>query len=101
MPDRNKPEITSRTQAAALGWRANLEPAPRLLAFGKGPTAEKILEIAGREGIPVISDPQLNLFLSQMRVGSEIPENLYRTVSIILGSIYQENHKLADITEKK
>ena len=39
--------------------------------------AEKIVEIASENGVPVYEDDSLATVLTQLELGSEIPEELY------------------------
>lgn len=82
--------------ATALGYSVAEDPAPRILATGTGSLAEKILEIAGQERIPVHSDAKLAEILSFLEIGSLIPIEAYGAVAKILSHIYkykEENDK--------
>jgi len=50
--------------------------------------AEKILEIAEKENIPIHKDPQLVEALIQLDINQEIPPELYKAVAQILAFIY-------------
>ena len=58
--------------------------APRVLATGQGLIAEKIIEKAGEENIPIHKDEQLAKTLSKLEVGDAIPPELYEVVAEIL-----------------
>ena len=45
-----------------------------------GYMAEKIVEIATENGVPVYEDDSLATVLTQLELGSEIPEELYQAV---------------------
>ncbi|MES0372477.1 MAG: EscU/YscU/HrcU family type III secretion system export apparatus switch protein, partial [Mariprofundaceae bacterium] len=76
--------------AIALKYEQGTIGAPRLLAKGKGKVAEKIREIARENSIPIRENKPLarSLFKS-VKIGEEIPEELFEAVAIILGEIYR------------
>mgnify|MGYP005844718341 CR=1 FL=1 len=83
--------ITNPTHIAiALKYEAGSLGAPRLLAKGKGKTAEKIRELARENDIPIRENKPLarSLFKS-VKIGEEIPEELFEAVAIILAEIYR------------
>lgn len=71
-------------KAAALKYTPGEDRAPRLVATGKGEAAEKMIEIAKENNIPLYEDENLANFLSKMHPGSEIPKELYEVVAEIL-----------------
>ncbi|MBP5624633.1 MAG: EscU/YscU/HrcU family type III secretion system export apparatus switch protein [Lachnospiraceae bacterium] len=70
-------------QAIALEYDPE-DIAPRVLATGQGLIAEKIIEKAGEENIPIHKDEQLAKTLSKLEVGDAIPPELYEVVAEIL-----------------
>lgn len=70
---------TQRRKAIALQYE-NGNPAPVVVASGMGYMAEKIVEIASENGVPVYEDTSLATMLSQLQLGQEIPESLYRFI---------------------
>lgn len=54
--------------------------APVIVASGMGHLAEKIVEVATDNGVPVYEDNSLATVLSQMELGKEIPPELYEAV---------------------
>jgi flagellar biosynthesis protein len=80
---------TPRRRAAALGYDPSKDRAPRLLAKGEGHVAERILEIARREGIPIHEDVALVDILSRLEIEREIPEELYRIVAEIIAFVFR------------
>lgn len=75
--------------AVALGYEAKVDAAPRILATGKGVLAEKILEIADQESIPIYKDADLAQILCMLEQNSLIPIEAYAAVAKILGQIYK------------
>jgi flagellar biosynthesis protein len=85
--------------AAAIKYDAEKNRAPEVTASGCGAVAEKIIEIARENGIPIKYDPDLVQVLSKIKVGSEIPVELYRAVAEILAYVYSlnENQREKDL----
>ncbi len=85
--------------AAAVRYDAERDGAPRITASGRGTIAEKIIELANENGIPVKNDPDLVQVLSKLKVGAEIPIELYRAVAEILAFVYSlnENQRIKNL----
>lgn len=67
-------------RAVALKYNSNKNTAPVIVASGSGYIATKVLDIAEQNGVPIYKDDSLAVVLSQLELGSEIPESLYKTV---------------------
>ncbi|WP_313345149.1 EscU/YscU/HrcU family type III secretion system export apparatus switch protein [Sedimentibacter sp.] len=80
-------------KAVALKYDSNKNNAPVIIASGSGYVADKVVEIAEENGIPVYKDDSLSVLLSQLDVGSEIPEELFGSIVDIY--IYFLNFKLS------
>jgi len=78
-------------QAAALRYAREMDSAPRLMAKGKGAVADRILEIARRNGIPIREDRELVQVLASLDLYQEIPPELYKAVAEILVFLYSLN----------
>ena len=70
--------------AVALGYDPNEDGAPKVIASGKGALAEKIIEQAQENKIPVHEDDKLADTLSRLEIGEMIPPELYEVVAEIL-----------------
>ncbi len=70
-------------QAIALSYDPS-DDAPRVIASGTGILAEKIIEKAKEEDIPLHKDDQLAQTLSKLEIGDMIPPELYEVVAEIL-----------------
>ena len=77
--------------AAAIKYDAAKSNAPTVTASGRGTIAEKIIELAQEQGIPIKNDPDLVQILSKLKIGSEIPVELYRAIAEILAFVYSLN----------
>lgn len=70
-------------QAIALEYDPN-DIAPKVIATGSGHVAERILDEAKKENIPIHEDEKLAATLSKLDVGENIPPELYEVVAEIL-----------------
>jgi flagellar biosynthetic protein FlhB len=87
--------ITNPTHiAVALRYDQLNMNAPQVLAKGAGRVAERIREIAAKENIPIIEQPQLarNLF-KIVDIGDQIPSDFFQAVAEILAKVYQMKKK--------
>lgn len=84
-------ELTKRKGAIALGYNAEKDPAPKVLAKGFGEVAERVIEIARENKILVREDVLLFDSLYKLEVGEEIPARLYQVVAELLAYVYKVN----------
>jgi len=89
-------EPRKRKLAAAIRYDGARDAAPRVTAKGQGVIAEKIIELAQKNDIPIKSDPELVQILSKLDLDEKIPEDLYRAVAEILSFVYSVNSKLRE-----
>ncbi|MBR2877052.1 MAG: EscU/YscU/HrcU family type III secretion system export apparatus switch protein [Clostridia bacterium] len=74
-------------QAVALKYNYEQDMAPIVIASGYGEVAERIIDIAETEGIPVYRDDSASSVLCMLDVGTQIPRELYETVAVIYAQI--------------
>lgn len=79
----NEPEI-----AVAIKYKKDEDNAPRVVAKGVRTRAEKILEIAKANNVPIMRNVPLAHALNNLEVGDEIPEDLYDAVAEVLQFVY-------------
>ena len=65
--------------------------APRVVAIGRDWLGEKIIETAEAHGVPLRQDPALAEALATVQLDTEIPEELYRAVAIVIGYVLRAN----------
>ena len=65
--------------AVALRYEGS-SGAPVVVASGMGYLAEKIVEVASESGVPVYEDNSLATVLTQLDLGTAIPEELYQAI---------------------
>jgi flagellar biosynthesis protein len=81
MPTPEKPR-----RATALNYGGT--GAPKVTASGQGYIADRILEVARENGIPIREDPALSQALEALELGEEIPEDLYKAVAEAIAWAY-------------
>ncbi len=74
-----EPARGASRKAVALHYGAD-DTAPVIVASGMGYMAEKIVEVAADAGVPIYEDNSLATVLTQLRLGQEIPEDLYQAI---------------------
>lgn len=80
-------------KAAALKYDPKTHKAPVVSAKGQGFVAEEIIRRAREHGVEIKEDPNLVEALSKLDLYSEIPEELYKAVAVILAELYKINEK--------
>jgi flagellar biosynthesis protein len=70
------------------------ETAPKVTAKGVNDVADKIIDIATEHGIPLQQNDGLVDVLSQIDLGEEIPENLYKAIAEVIAFAYLLKGKL-------
>lgn len=83
MADNKENEKRKVKTAVALEYDPN-DPAPKVIAAGKGKIAEKIIEKAEEASVPLHEDAKLADTLSKLDIGDFIPPELYEVVAEIL-----------------
>jgi flagellar biosynthesis protein len=68
--------------------------APKVTASGAGYIADRIVEVARENGIPVREDPALAEALAALELDTEIPEDLYIAVAEAIAWAYSLDQKV-------
>jgi flagellar biosynthesis protein len=71
-------------RAAALRYDKGKNEAPEVVAVGSGLIADRIVEIAVEQGLPVREDPALAEALARLELEQEIPPELFAAVAEVL-----------------
>lgn len=74
-------------KATALAYEPGQDKAPKVVASGKGDIAEKIIETARNADVPVYEDAHLADVLGTLKLGTEIPQELYEVVAEVLAFV--------------
>lgn len=80
-------------KAVALRFDKAQENAPRVVATGKGESAESIIKIAKLHDLPIEKNEDLVELLSKVELNREVPDNLYRAVAEVFAFIYKMSNK--------
>ena len=92
-------QTEKQPQAIALRWDGTTTPT--VTAKGEGELARQIIDMANELGIPLQEDPQLAAALSQIELGEEIPEMLYRAVAEVIAFAYYLSGRSSVMGEKE
>lgn len=79
----NEEKDFKKLTAVAVAYEPG-ERAPKILATGKGEVAEKIIQKAKENDVPLYKDNKLADTLSRLKIGDAIPPELYEVVAEIL-----------------
>lgn len=77
--------------AVALSYEKG-DTAPKVIASGRGYVADKIVETAQENNVPVHEDKKLAESLSSLEIGETIPQELYGVVAEILVFVSDMDH---------
>ena len=75
--------------AVALRYEHERDPAPTVIAKGKGPIAEQIMRLAEEHGLPVRENAELAAMIHRVELDHAIPVEAYVAVAEILSYIYR------------
>ena len=78
--------MKNEKKAVALKYPQGVS-APFIAASGKGRLAERILEIAENEKIPIVNDGGLADFLTVQEIGSAVPPETWEIVAKIFAYV--------------
>ena len=81
-------------KAVAIKYNRDKDRAPKVLAKGRNDIAERIIEVAKDNQVPILPDKDLVQVLETLDVNFEIPPELYRAVAEVLVFIYSMNNRL-------
>lgn len=80
----------------AVALQYDGQNAPKVTAKGEGFTAQQILAIAEKHGVPLQNEPELARILAQVPLGDEIPQELYIAVAEVIAFAYFISGKTPD-----
>jgi len=89
--------MNSPHQAVALQWTPLQDEVPKVTATGTGVLADKILQLAKENDIPIREDRDLVQILSLLDVGEGIPPEIHTAIAEILVFIYWSNQQYEEI----
>lgn len=74
-------------QAVALAYDSG-QPAPKVVAKGRGLIAEQIIHVAQEAGVAIHESKELVSLLMDVDLDQQIPPVLYRTIAELLAWLY-------------
>lgn len=78
--------MKQRKKAAALKYEENII-APVVSAVGMGQIADKIIEKAEENNVPIVYNKELSDLLCNVDIGEYIPSDLYEAVAYIIAYV--------------
>jgi len=87
----------SPRQAVALHWTPPQDDVPRVTAMGTEALADKIVELAKENNIPIREDKDLVQILSLLHIGEDIPPEIHMAIAEILVFIYWSNQQYEEV----
>ena len=83
---------------AALKYDNKVDAAPKVTAKGKGAIAERLLEIAKENDVPIHKDGDLIEILDTVEIDTEIPLEVFAVVAEVFRYIYSVNKRKISTT---
>jgi flagellar biosynthesis protein len=71
----------------AVALRYDEPDAPKVVAVGRGLVGQRIIDTAKTHGVPLESNAPLAQALSTIQVETEIPEQLYEAIAVIIAFV--------------
>ncbi len=95
-PNRKKASSgkNARKKAVALKYEAAKDQAPKVTAKGSGLIADRMIELARKEGVPIQEDSDLIGALMELDFQDAIPGELFHAVAEILAFSYRLNRRM-------
>jgi flagellar biosynthesis protein len=79
--------VSAPEKTLAVALRYDLPDAPRVVAIGHGEIGDKIVETALKHGVPLEANGPLAQALSTVKLDSEIPEELYEAMAVVIAFV--------------
>ena len=76
-------------KATALQYDTNEDSAPKVVAKGEKYLAQKIIEVAKNNNIPIKEDKDMVELLSKLEINQEIPPDMYKAIAEVFSFIYK------------
>ncbi|MBO6301060.1 MAG: EscU/YscU/HrcU family type III secretion system export apparatus switch protein [Ruminiclostridium sp.] len=87
--------------AVALKYNPSLNYAPVVVASGLGELAQKIVNIADANGVPIYRDDSTAALLVMLNSGEAIPQELYQIVAAIYAEVVYTTNESKKIVKKR
>ena len=83
-----------RNKAVALKYNLEEDAAPIVIAAGYGEIAQRIIDVAEKQGIPVFRDDTAASLLCMLDIGKSIPPDLYQVVATLYCQLLETSQKI-------
>lgn len=83
----SKRKIYGQKAAVALKYSPDANSAPMVVASGMGEIAQKIVNIADENGVPIYRDDSTAALLVMLNSGERVPPELYQIVAAIYAEV--------------
>ncbi len=93
-------QYNRKNKAVALRYNAESDKAPVIIASGSGDVANKIIDIAEQNGIPVYRDDSAASLMCMLEVGNSVPSELYEVIAAIYCQLLKASEDLKNNTVK-
>ncbi len=80
--------------AVALKYNPDMNYAPVIVAAGLGHLAQKIVNIADENGVPVYRDDSAAALLVMLNSGDRVPPQLYSVIAAIYAEVVLSTNKV-------
>ena len=77
---KSEPRLMPKSRRAVALQYGPDDAAPVVVASGMGYLAERIVDVAHENGVPIYEDDSLATILTQLNLGQEIPPELYQAI---------------------
>ncbi|PNR92498.1 EscU/YscU/HrcU family type III secretion system export apparatus switch protein [Petrotoga sp. 9PWA.NaAc.5.4] len=85
--------MQEKRKVVALRYKSGIDEAPKVVAKGMELIAEKIIEIAQKENIPIIKSEKAVEEFYGLDLEEEIPPELYDIAAEIIAFVYKMDNK--------
>lgn len=83
-----------KNNAVALKYNPEKDYSPVVVASGHGLVADRIIEIADENGVPVYRDDSAAALLTMLEVGKNVPSELFGIIATIYVEIIKTSNGL-------
>jgi len=85
-----------KSSAVALKYSSDKDYAPVVVASGHGAVADKIIEIADQNGVPIFRDDSTAAVLTMLNMGEAVPPSLYEVIAGIYVEILKATNEIKE-----
>lgn len=91
--DYKKQDKNKNRKAVALRYKKGKDSAPKVVAKGVSEVAERIINVAEKENVPLIQDENAVNDFYGIDLNVEIPKEMYKVAAEILAYVYTMDKK--------